>query len=233
MASSETGLRNLSSRRAELKRLGQDARRQVTEGLDLGDLDTLTTQKDQVQTVREKVGTYGSSRLQAANEFGKKMQQELGALCIGIEEGLAQIGYSVSEAYNFQGKERFWAFVGNFHRNSLEKAKVLRIQRLETQNVDDSVKEITNRGVETIKQLGEIEADFTKDAESYNESLGYVINRLKEAQPEFAKAKSERESLEAQVKTAQMELESGTISEAERPAKEAEFEQHSKRLPEN
>src|SRR3989344_2110214 len=160
----ETGMKNLATRRAELKRLSEDARRQVTQGLDLGDLDTLTTQKDQIQAVQERIGSHGSSRLQAANEFGKKMQQELGALCIGMEESLAQIGYSVSEAYNFQGSERFWAFLGNMHRGSLEKAKVLRIQRLEVQNVDASVREITNRGVETIKQLGEIENDFSRDS---------------------------------------------------------------------
>ncbi|MDO8496800.1 MAG: hypothetical protein Q7S43_05115 [bacterium] len=224
MASAGTGTKSITAERAKLKRLSEDARREVTQGLDLGDLDNLRTKSDQAQTTKERAGTQGSSRLQAAHEFGKKMQEELGAICIGVEEGLAQIGYSVTESYNFQGKEKFWAFIGNVHRNSLEKAKVLRYERLRTQNVDASVKEITNRGVETIEQLGEVEKDFAKDAKAYNLSLTYILERLKEAQPGFAKAKSERESLEAQVKTLKMELESGTVSEAERPAKEEEYD---------
>lgn len=224
-AGSDTGLRDLSTRRASLRRLSEEARREVTEGLDLHDLDNLTTSKDSVQEVKDRVGTHGSSRIQAAHEFGKKMREELGTICVGVEESLHQIGYSVSQSYNFQGNERFWAFFGNFNNRSLEKAKVLRYQRLQTQNIDASVREITNRGVETIKQLGEVEQDFANDAKAYNESLTYIIDRLKKSQPSFAQAKAERESLEAQVKTLKMELESGTVSESERPAKEEEYDQ--------
>ena len=212
-----------TSRSAELKRMGDDARSALKQGLDLSDLDTARTKTEVVQAVQQRT-TGASTRLQAANEFGQKMQQELGQLCIGIEQSLAEIGYSVSEAYNFRGAEKFWAFLGKFHQGSLERAKVMRIQRLETQTVEASVQEIVRRVLETIKQLGEIEHDYEHDGEEYKKTLTYVIQRLKEAQPGFKETKGNREDLEAQVKTARLELESGTVSEDERPEKEETFE---------
>ncbi len=218
-------LRDLATKRAKLRELSEEGRRQIEEGLNLDDLDNLSsTKSEQSKVVQDRVGTQGSNRLQVAKEFGQKMQQELGALCVGIEEGLAQIGYSVSESYNFSGSEKFWAFLGRFHKKSLDRAKVMRIQRLETQDVKQSVNEIVKRGTETIKQLGEIEKEYEKDAESYKNLLTYIIDRLQKAQPKFKQIKTTREELEAQVKNLRLELESGTVSEDERPSKEQEFE---------
>lgn len=216
--------RKITARSGNLRKLGDEARSSLKQGLDLSDLDSVRTKADVTQAVQERVSN-ASARLQAANEFGQKMQRELGQLCIGIEQSLAEIGYSVSESYNFRGSEKFWAFMGKFSTKALEKAKVMRIQRLENQTVEDSVNEIINRVIETIKQLGEIEEDYKSDSTSYQETLTYMINRLKEAQPSFKAVKTERESLEGQVKTARLELESGTVTEDERPDKEKEFEE--------
>ncbi|MBI4991717.1 MAG: hypothetical protein HZB99_00675 [Candidatus Harrisonbacteria bacterium] len=195
-------------------------------------LDELDVTKEGGAKTTAQVLKGASSKLAEAKVFGDRMEQELRDLCMGLETKLEEIGYSVSDSYRFRGTEKVWAFFGGLGLKSCtDRAQRLRLHRLQTQDVQESVKEVNDLVEKTIRELGEIEKQYLADigdvkaGTGYNATLRLVIEKLKEAQPKFREVKERREKFETELKTLQMELESGTVSESERPAKEDELEE--------
>ena len=213
---------SINSRRGKLAQASKSARDGVITSLD----DLSIQRTDRTVHRYEERSSEAKSKLQIAKEVGEQMQRELGTLCSDLEEKLADIGYEVSQAYTFQGMEKFYLFLGNFGLKSLtNKAHQLRIVRLENQSVKQSVDLVIKLIHTTIDELGAVEREYTIDIVEYKATLNKIIQKLKAIEPEYKEAKVERERIEEEVKSLKLELDAGTIEESERPAKEEEYEQ--------
>ncbi|MBI1975336.1 MAG: hypothetical protein HYS57_03180 [Parcubacteria group bacterium] len=203
------------ARAARLASLQKEARESVTATLD--DLDV--RERPKATQVRQEQVKTASQKLQEAREFGERMHQDLRDLCSGLEQRLAEMGYAVTQAYQFSQMERFVAIF------SKDRAQRSRLARLERQSVRELVLELNRLTADTINELGEIQGRYEGDETDYTRDIKRAIAKLKAAQPRYQEAKALREELEGALKTLKLELEAGTISEEERPAKEEEFDQ--------
>lgn len=201
-------------------RLERGAAESAITALDEFDITREDATPERVREVHTQRLADSSQKLQLAKEQINQMREDLRAMSIGLEERLNEIGYKVSEAYQFQGWEKFLNFFG-----AKQKAVDIRYVRLQTQEVDQLVAEIKKLTQETINELGEREGEFEEAATEYRQTKGQVIEKYKQAQPRYKAAKGERENLDAEIKEREVDLESGVVLEDERPQREKDLEE--------
>lgn len=216
-------LKELRERRADLARTVDQRQNFIT---NLKDLD-VTQENAYSQKQVERLHT----KLEIAKKFGEDMQRELQVLCAGLEATLEQIGYTVTEAYDFQGMEKIWSFLGDYGSARFQnRAHRNRMLRLNTQNTDQSIRELNELVVETVQELGRIEDEYIVNIGTVDKKTGYsyslyvAIEKLKTTQPLYKAAKDRKEDLDVEIRTLKLELEAGNVSDDERPAKEEELE---------
>lgn len=101
----------------------------------------------------------------------------------------------------------------------------MRIERLQNQQVKQSVDLVSNYVRTTVNELGEVENQYKSDANDYKETINLILAKIEKSKPEHKAAAEHREKLEEQVKSLRRELEAGMVADDERPAKEQELEQ--------
>lgn len=171
--------------------------------------------------------TPGIQRLQAAKEFGAKSSEELKDSCVGLIAKFESIGTEVTEAYHFKGIERFWALFG---KSGVDKAQRVRLVRLQKMDAQKTVNQLQAFADQTIKELGIVEGMHVKQVAAYNEALRVQHEKLKEEQPQYKEARERRQALEVDRDSLKLELESGTLSEDERPQKQHDLEELEKQV---
>ena len=199
------------------------------------DVDDVVTQN---ATQENKQTDNHGSKLAHAKEVGKKTVTELQALCEGLDSRISEIGIVVEQAQTYQGSEKFFSFLGKVGiKSAKDKAAVMRHERLQKLDLKQAVQEIQNYTVATINELGETETEYKMDLNMYQTKLTEILNKQTVATPKYLAAVAAREALDAKVQAAQEELNSGTVAQAARPAKEAQLEilerqQHAAQLEE-
>jgi chromosome segregation ATPase len=165
------------------------------------------------------------SKLDHAREVGHKTTDELRTLVEGLDQRISEIGITVAEAQNFQGKERFINALGKLGLGfAKKKALQMRHDRLQTIDLTDAVKEIQNFVSSTIIQLGQSEADYKEDVTQYKHKLDEVLDKQIQATPQYLTVQAQRQKVENDLTTLKDELTAGTLSQAERPEKERQLE---------
>jgi len=161
-----SGIERIRKSRAALRDATKDGESAITD-LDVrfGEQETATRESQQRRT--------GSGKLSRANQIGESMERELRLLCQGIAETLAKLGKDVTSSGDFKGpREQALAFLGRLGIDTaFNAAQKSRISRLERMNTHEAVKQIERFTIETINELGEIEAEFKAGVVAYKESL--------------------------------------------------------------
>ena len=177
------------------------------------------------ESTQTKQADTRGNKLAHAQEVGKKTVSELQKLCEGLDSKISEIGIVVQEAQTYQGSEKIYDFFGKFGiKGARDKAALLRHERLQKLDLKQAVQEIQNYTVATIKELGETETEYKMDMQMYESKLTEVLKKQKDATPPYLECLAKRQELEAKVQAAKEELESGTVEQAERPAKENALE---------
>lgn len=218
MAETRSSVRDVLKTRSA--RLGREVQQTAITSLESFDVETQEKTPERVREAHNQRFADSSQKLQVAKVQIDQMREDLRGLCIGLEERLNEIGYRVSEAYQFQGWEKFWSFVG-----FADKAADMRYQRLQKQEVDELVEEVKKLTQGTINELGQREEEFEEAKGEYRATHKRTIQKYEQAQPKYKAAQAAREKLDAEIKERELELESGVISEDVRPQKEDELEE--------
>lgn len=188
----------------------------------LDDLDVTRQETKIVQAPGER-----RTKMQIAKEFEQKATVELAEVMKGIEDELAGIGMKITTVERYQGIERFWKLIRN-----KERADSLRLQRMRSMNIQESIDRIEQHVHDVIDGLGKIEANHVSDVKKYDESLKRTLKRYKEAQPIYKDWREKRKDIEVDLAALETDLKAGTVSEEERPAKETELDELKKKLHE-
>ncbi|GEM_PF-3857716 len=172
---------------------------------------------------REKVS--GNQLLAEAKANSDRFEVEMGRLTVDLQQAFVDFGAEVSEAYNYQGSERFWSLFSGFSQMAKNKANALRMHRLLTQKLDSKIAEIQRLNMNVNRDFAKNESRYESDRQSYLAKQAQVISKLRENQPKLKEVVVEREDLESKTNALKSDLETGAISEDMRPAKEAELAQ--------
>ncbi len=218
----------ISREGSERNELREDSRRAQFRGderistiTNLDDLDvTRATEKETASDSNKR-----RTKMEQAKEFEGKMSEELGTIMQGIEDEVDGLGIQVVNAPKYQGMEKFLYFIGQ-----KERASVRHLRRLKEMNLQEKVDRVFEHGKAAIVGLGKIETRHVEDVGKYDTSLKNTLRKYKEAQPEYKRWQETRSSLEIELNGLNLELQAGTVSETERPAKEVELDELKKKL---
>ena len=165
----------------------------------------------------------GSAKLRQAQNVARHTEEELGALCRGLNDKIQELGVEIQRANEYHGVEwalhvlgaAGWEWAHN-------RANAMRHERVQAFNTEDAVKEIGNFVLDTIRQLGKLESEYEQDERQYRAALDEVLAKNAEATPLYLQALDRRKATEATVVTLEGALREAPI--AERPAQERRFE---------
>lgn len=165
------------------------------------------------------------SKMEIAKEFEQKTTADIAEMMKGIDEEISKLGVTISTASKYQGREKFWNLIGQ-----KERADAHRLQRLKGMSLQENLDKLKKLYSDAIDGFGRLEARHIGDVKKFNDSLALTLSRYKEAQPIYKVWRDKRKELEVELNALDLDLKAGTISEEERPAKEAELDNLKKQL---
>ena len=163
--------------------------------------------------------------LQEARQNSDRFQEEMGRLTVDLQEAFVELGDKVSDAYNYQGSEKFWAFVGKFSQGAKNRANQNRVQRLLSQTLDKKLEEIRRLNEKVNRDFKVNEEKYDKNRMDYVARRAEIIKRLIENQPKLKQVIAEVADFKESVDKLKQDLETGVVLEDDRPAKEKELAQ--------
>lgn len=215
MGTSEAG-RSTRTRTEERDRRARFSTETVESTItNLDDLDVTKTSSIEVASDANRRRT----KMQIAKEFEVNMESELGEITKSIDAEVSGLGLVVLNAPKFQGMEKFLNLIGR-----TDSAQVRRLRRLKSMNLRDKVSLVSKHGNAAVVGMGRLESRQVGDVKEIDASLDTSHAKYKEAQPLYKQWQAKRKELEVDVSNLELELNAGTISEDERPAKEKEFD---------
>ena len=180
-------------------------------------------------TVREVKATdkqrTGNAALQEARENCNRFEEEMGRLTVDLQDAIAELTGEVNTAYDYKGTEKLYSFFGKFSQSAQNTANQKRVHRLLSQTLDNKLKEIDRLDSKVNEDFKANEQRYNDARNDYVKRQGIIVQKRIEYEPKLAQVIGEREGFESEVAKLKQELETGVITETERPAKEKELAQ--------
>ncbi len=186
-------------------------------------LRSMITDVDDLAREKSSDAPHGSHKLQHAKEVARRTEEELGALCRGLNDKITELGIEIQRANEYHGVEWAYHVLGAAGLDwAHRRANVMRHRRLENLDTEQAVTELGKFVLATIEQLGESETEYEQDQEVYERKLTEVLAKQREATPLYLRALEVRQALNTEVAILEAALQEVAI--ADRPDAEGKFE---------